>query len=83
MILLSLRKKQLRDLGKHGNQIRLLSLLMEMRFNPLDEFEKKFAEAYLMKMATSNLPEYGFLTEARKVTEEVTEPVPEDIDPFA
>jgi hypothetical protein len=71
MRLVTQRKAQLRELGKSGSHVKLLALLMELRFNPIDEFEKQFAEAYLMKLANLVLPE------------DKGSAVPEEIDPFA
>jgi hypothetical protein len=73
MKLLTLRKSQFRKLGTEGSHVKLLALLLEMRMNPLDEFEKAFAEAYLMKSAQMEKPD----------DQNQRDQVVEEIDPFA
>lgn len=69
------RKGQLRDLGRSGSHVRLIALLLEQRMSPIDEFEKTFAEAYLMKLANLCIPTETGLVSRQKAEEE--------IDPFA
>lgn len=75
MKLLTQRKSQLRALGRTGTYVSLIALLMEMRFNPLDEFEKQFAEAYLMRLARD--PKLSNHDRRQDVG------VEQDVDPFA
>jgi hypothetical protein len=74
MKLLTLRKSQFRKLGKEGSYVKMVALFLEMRMNPLDEFEKAFAEAYLMKIAQMEKLSDQNNREADAV---------EEIDPFA
>ena len=74
MRLLDQRKGQLRELGRSGSHVRLIALLLEQRMNPIDEFEKQFAEAYLMKLANLQIPtEIGIVTQQKE----------DELDPFA
>jgi hypothetical protein len=78
MKLLTLRKSQFRKLGKEGSYVKMVALFLEMRMNPLDEFEKAFAEAYLMKEATIHGRIVGSSNENQNIVGEEEEP-----DPFA
>ena len=68
------RKSQLRELAKTGTTVKLIALLWEARMNPVDEWEKKWAEAYLTNRAR--------LTRDDTITED-TEEIEEESDPFA
>jgi hypothetical protein len=70
------RKGQLRDLGRvRSPHVKLVALLLEMRIGPIDEFEKKFSEAYLMKLAGLQEPD------EKEDIQEIKED--EEVDPFA
>lgn len=64
------RKGQLRELGRSGSHVKLIAMLLEQRMSPLDEFEQKFAEAYLLKLANLQIPIESGITSQQKEKEE-------------
>ncbi len=69
------RKSQLRELGRSGTTVKFLALLWEARMNPVDAWEKEFAESYLMNRSRMANP-----LETKEQSERTHE---EEEDPFA